>query len=90
MGVSRGGICSERPLERKSGRRGVVGLRVWSSLDMRAAGSRNFGDGSNRGVLSDSDRAFGDICGVLASIAASARSSMVVESCPHGKHVDLN
>jgi hypothetical protein len=90
MGVSRGGICSERPLERNSGRRGVVGLRVWSSFDMRAAGSRNFGDGSNRGVLSDSDRAFGDFWGVLASIAASARSSMVVDSCPHVNSYDSN
>jgi hypothetical protein len=58
IGASRGGICSESPLERKSGRRGVLGL-TRSSLDMRA-GSRNFGDGSNRGVLSERDRAFGD------------------------------
>lgn len=62
------GICRDRPLERKSGRRGVLGLgtaMVWSSLDMRA-GSRNFGDGSKRGVLSDKDRALGDrdFCGV--------------------------
>jgi hypothetical protein len=62
MGAPRGGICSESPLERKSGRRGVLGLGaiLWSSLDRRA-GSRNFGDGSNRGVLSDRDRAFGDL-----------------------------
>jgi hypothetical protein len=61
MGASKGGICSESPLERKSGRRGVIGLGriLWSSLDMRA-GSRNFGDGSRRGVLSERDRALGD------------------------------
>lgn len=58
IGVSREGICSERPLARKSGRRGVLGLATCSSsLDMRA-GSRNLGDGSRRGVLSDRDRAF--------------------------------
>lgn len=57
----RGGIWRERPRERKSGLRGVLGLAmmVWSSFDMRA-GSRNFGDGSRRGALSDSERAFGD------------------------------
>lgn len=62
IGASRGGICSESPLVRKSGRRGVLGVGtiLWSSLDMRA-GSRNFGDGSSRGVLSESDRAFGDL-----------------------------
>jgi hypothetical protein len=60
IGDSRAGIWRERPLERKSGLRGVLGLAmVWSSLDMRA-GSRNFGEGSSRGVLSLRDRAFGD------------------------------
>jgi hypothetical protein len=61
LGMGAGGICSERPLERKSGRRGVLGLgtMAWSSFDIRA-GSRNFGDGSKRGVLSDRDRALGD------------------------------
>lgn len=62
LGIGADGICSERPLERKSGRRGVLGLSAmvwWSSLDIRA-GSRNFGDGSKRGVLSERDRAFGD------------------------------
>jgi hypothetical protein len=78
MGDSRGGICSERPRERKSGLRGVLGLAtmVWSSLDMRA-GSRNFGEGSSRGVLSERDRALGDLdfCGVVSSIAADDRES---------------
>lgn len=56
-----GGICSERPRERKSGLRGVLGLAmmVWSSFDTRL-GSRNLGDGSRRGALSDKERAFGD------------------------------
>jgi hypothetical protein len=80
IGDSRGGICKERPLARKSGLRGVLGLAmmVWSSLDMRA-GSRNFGEGSRRGVLSERERALGDLdfCGVCGSIAASSRSSIV-------------
>jgi hypothetical protein len=46
MGGSRAGICSDRPLERKSGRLGVRGLEtmVWSSLEVRR-GSRNLGLG---------------------------------------------
>jgi hypothetical protein len=71
MGDSRDGICSERPLARKSGRRGVLGLAmmVWSSLEVRG-GSRNFGDGSRRG---ERERALGDfgICGVRDSMAPS-------------------
>lgn len=67
MGMSRGGICSESPLERKSGRRGVLGLamRVWSSFDI--GGSLNFGEGSRRGVLSERERTLGDFdfCGVV-------------------------
>lgn len=67
IGASRGGICSESPLERKSGRRGVLGLAmmVWSSFDIRC--SLNFGEGSRRGVLSERDRALGDFgfCGVV-------------------------
>jgi hypothetical protein len=64
MGSSRGGICSERPLERKSGRRGVLGLAitVWSSFDV-LVGSRNLGEGSSLGVLSERERAL-DFCGV--------------------------
>ena len=64
IGSSRGGICSERPLARKSGRRGVLGLAttVWSSLD-DLVGSRNLGEGSNLGVLSERERAL-DFCGV--------------------------
>jgi hypothetical protein len=64
MGTSREGICSERPLARKSGRRGVLGLAttVWSSLDV-LAGSWNLGEGSSFGVLSDRERAL-DLCGV--------------------------
>ena len=64
MGDSRGGICSERPLERKSGRRGVLGLAttLWSSLDV-LVGSLNLGEGSNLGVLSERERAL-DFCGV--------------------------
>lgn len=47
IGISRGGICRESPLERSSGRRGVRGLSMmlWSSLEVRT-GSRNRGDGS--------------------------------------------
>jgi hypothetical protein len=76
MGDSRGGICSERPLERKSGRRGVLGLAitVWSSLDA-PFGSRNLGDGSSLGVLSDKERAldFRGVCtGCGSSIAPSS------------------
>jgi hypothetical protein len=65
MGASRAGIWSESPRVRKSGRRGVLGTIAWSSFDMRV-GSRNFGDGSSLGLLSDRDRAFGDLefCGV--------------------------
>jgi hypothetical protein len=61
IGVSREGICSDRPLDRSSGRRGVRGfaIMVWSSLDVRR-GSRNLGDGSRCGVLSESERALGD------------------------------
>lgn len=70
IGDSRGGICRDRPRERKSGLRGVLGLAtiVWSSLDMRA-GSRNFGEGSRRGVLSERDRALGEFVfgGVVSS-----------------------
>ena len=46
---------------------------------MRAGGSRNLGDGSNRGVLSDSDRDL-DFWGVRRGsgpIEPSSRSSMV-------------
>lgn len=62
MGISRGGICSDSPLDRSSGRRGVRGLAtmVWSSFDVRI-GSRNLGDGSRCGVLSESERALGDL-----------------------------
>lgn len=81
IGISRGGICRERPLERSSGRRGVRGLAriVWSSLDA-PTGSRNLGDGSRWGALSDSERALGDLvfCGVLTGarpVVASLRSS---------------
>lgn len=78
----RGGICSERPRERKSGLRGVLGLAmiVWSSFDMRP-GSWNLGDGSRRGALSDKERALGDFdfSGVCAGrglrVAASRPSS---------------
>lgn len=77
----RAGICSERPLERKSGLRGVLGLvrMVWSSFDMRT-GSWNFGDGSRRGALSESERAFGDfdfsgVCEVGELGLAASRSS---------------
>lgn len=67
IGISRVGICRESPLERNSGLRGVLGLAVmaWSSLDVRV-GSRNFGDGSRTGALSERERAFGDFdfCGV--------------------------
>lgn len=58
IGSSRGGICSESPLARNSGRRGVLGLvtTVWSSLDA-LVGSRNLGEGSNVGVLSEKERA---------------------------------
>lgn len=83
MGASRGGICSESPLARKSGLRGVLGLgtMVWSSLETRA-GSQNLGEGSSRGVLSESERALGDLdfCGVCEgclSIALSPRSAIV-------------
>ncbi len=64
MGSSCGGICSERPLERKLGRRGVLGLAmtVWSSFEVLDV-SRNLGEGSNLGVLSERDRAL-DFCGV--------------------------
>jgi len=91
MGDSRDGICNERPRDRNSGRRGVVGSAWWSSFDIRAAGSRNFGDGSKRGVESDRDRVFdfwgvrvppGPIepsslcsCGIVMSMAARERSS---------------
>jgi hypothetical protein len=59
MGDSRGGIWRERPRERKSGRRGVLGCpaMVWSSFDLHA-GSRNLGEGSRPGALSDKERAF--------------------------------
>lgn len=80
IGNSRGGICSDSPLERSSGRRGVRGLAiiVWSSLEVRE-GSWNFGDGSRCGVLSDSERALGDFdfWGVHTGFRpASSRSSM--------------
>lgn len=75
MGISRGGICRERPRERKSGRRGVRGLAmmVWSSFDVRS-GSRNLGDGSRRGVLSERERALGDFafCGVRTEDSGAA------------------
>lgn len=78
MGMSRGGICKERPLERKSGLRGVLGpaTMVWSSLDIRA-GSLNFGEGSRRGVLSERERTLGDFdfCGVCMSCWSTAVSS---------------
>lgn len=95
MGESRGGICSDSPRARKSGLRGVLGLAtmVWSSLDMRA-GSRNLGEGSRRGVLSESERAFGDLdfCGVCdgeCSIAPAARS-WIVESPSSGVITAVN
>lgn len=82
MGDSRGGICSERPLERKSGRRGVLGLAttVWSSLDV-LVGSRNLGEGSNLGVLSERERALdlGGVCICCGSrIAPSSRRRLSV------------
>lgn len=76
MGTSREGICSERPLARKAGRRGVLGLAttVWSSLDV-LVGSRNLGEGSNFGVLSERERAL-DFCGVcMGGGSPSALSS---------------
>lgn len=78
------GICSDRPLERKSGRRGVLGLALmaWSSLDMRA-GSRNLGDGSRRGALSESDRALGDcIFGGVVTACEHECESMAASSPP--------
>lgn len=86
MGDSRGGICSERPRERKSGRRGVLGLAttVWSSLDV-LLGSWNLGEGSSLGVLSERDRAL-DFCGVCigcgSCFAPSARRMLSVNMVP--------
>ena len=78
MGSSRAGICKESPLDRKSGRLGVLGLAMtaWSSLDVRA-GSLNFGDGSNRRIVSERERALGDrdFCGVCTGWASIAPSS---------------
>lgn len=86
---SLGGICRERPLERKSGRRGVLGLAsmVWSSFDMRAD-SWIFGDGSRRGVLSERDRALGDCvfggvvttCDAITAPSRSPGSRLLVVS----------
>lgn len=76
MGTSCDGICSERPLVRKSGRRGVLGLTttVWSSLDF-LTGSLNLGEGSSFGVLSERERAL-DFCGVcMGSGSPSAPAS---------------
>jgi hypothetical protein len=50
----------------------------WSSFDIRAGGSRNLGDGSRRGVLSDSDRVF--VLGVRTSSGLIEPSS----TCPCG------
>ena len=58
---SRAGICRERPLTAKAGRRGVEGLSLsaLSSFDFLLSGSRNLGDGDRAGgPPSDSDRAF--------------------------------
>lgn len=75
IGTSREGICNERPLARKSGRRGVLGLTttVWSSLAV-LTGSWNLGEGSSFGVLSERERAL-DFCGVCIGCGSSAPSS---------------
>lgn len=75
MGTSPDGICSERPLARKSGRRGVLGLAttVWSSLDV-LVGSRNLGEGSSFGVLSERERAL-DFCGVCIGCGSPSAPS---------------
>jgi hypothetical protein len=77
IGDSRKGIWSERPRDRKSGRRGVLGCAtsVWSSLDLRA-GSWNLGEGDRERAFSDRDR--WSVLAGCGPIARSSCSTMVV------------
>jgi hypothetical protein len=59
-------------------------MTVWSSLEVRCSGSRNFGDGESCGVLSERERVLKSFWGVLtglweretASEALSLRSAL--------------
>jgi len=88
--VNLGGICNDRPRDRKSGRLGVLGTavssRLVSSFDFAAADasrtSRMYGEGSSEAALSDRDRVLGDgLTGVMGRSRSSGRlvvvSSMV-------------